>query len=184
MISLPLTRGFETLIDDEDSVRLSEFRFNAMLCMGKFYAASNRLKRIYGSKLLHRVILEAPEGMCVDHINGDTLDNRRSNLRLATHKQNMQNRKKHNCKNPYKGVYEKRSGRYTAMIFDNSKLKYLGVFDSAEEAAKVYDARASIIFGEFARLNFPIIAPPFFAQSAPSNSSNSPVNKSISNIQR
>jgi HNH endonuclease len=162
MISLPLTRGLETWIDDEDSDRLAEFRYSAIPCMGKFYAASTRLKRIYGSVLLHRAIINAPKGMCVDHINGNTLDNRRSNLRLATHKQNMQNRKKHNCKNPYKGVYEKRSGRYTAMIFDNSKLKNLGVFETAEEAAKVYDARAAILHGEFARLNFPVVPSLFF----------------------
>jgi hypothetical protein len=98
----------------------------------------------------------------VDHINGDLLDNRRSNLRIATAAQNMQNRKKwgkagnrpHASK--YKGVsFTHSMKKYQAIIRKDGKLKYLGSFDTEEEAAKVWDENARILHGEFARLNFP-----------------------------
>ena len=110
---------------------------------------------------LHRVMLDAPKGMVVDHINRNGLDNRRSNLRLCTHKENMQNRRA-NSKNStgYKGVRLTKSGKkYIARVcqkLDGKTVEhYLGTYDTPEEAARAYDAKAIELFGEYASLNFP-----------------------------
>ena len=97
---------------------------------------------------LHCLILEAPEGIEVDHINGNGLDNRRANLRLVTVQQNRQNRNKgRNNQTGFKGVtFDKKSGKWVM------SLRVL--FDSAEEAAQVYDQLAVIVYGEHANTNF------------------------------
>jgi hypothetical protein len=106
---------------------------------------------------LHRVILNCPEGMTVDHINGNTMDNRRSNLRLATQSQNQMNRG--SCRgssSQYKGVsHHKLTGKFTAQIRVDGKKRHLGLFASEEEAARAYDVAAIQAFGEFARPNLP-----------------------------
>ena len=99
-----------------------------------------------------------PEGFFVDHINNDSLDNRRANLRLATAVQNACNRKKISSETSSKhiGIYfEKRTGRWTAKIRANGKRLWLGRFTSEIDAAKAYDAAAQKYHGEFAQLNFP-----------------------------
>lgn len=107
---------------------------------------------------LHRLILHAPPGITVDHRNGDGLDNQRSNLRFASRGQNNANRKVRNSTG-FRGV-EKIGRRFSASISQPrtpgvGKALRLGRFDSAEEAARAYDAAAVDRFGEFARLNFP-----------------------------
>lgn len=113
-----------------------------------------------GSKrvLLHRVILERKlgrpleTGEIVDHISGDVLDNRRENLRLATHTENMRNRKiaKHN-KSGYKGVrFISKKKLWRAEITINGKKKHLGYFDTPEHAHQAYCAKAQELHGEFA----------------------------------
>jgi len=89
----------------------------------------------------------------IDHINGDTLDNRLSNLREATHQQNLFNRGANkNNTTGYKGVRKTRSGqKYWAEIKIDRKSKYLGVFDSAELAHQAYCAAAAHLHGEFAK---------------------------------
>jgi hypothetical protein len=107
---------------------------------------------------MHREIMNPPEHLLVDHRNNDTLDNRRANLRLATHSENSYNRPKTKAKttSQYIGIYlEKRTGRWTVKIRANGKRLWLGRFELEIEAAKAYDAAAKKYHGEFARLNFP-----------------------------
>lgn len=104
---------------------------------------------------LHRVIMNAPPGVQVDHINGDTLDNRRCNLRLCTHKENGHNRKLQGGTSKFKGVtWHKRDRKWQAGIRHNGKQIHLGYFNDDVEAARAYDRAARKYFGEFARVNF------------------------------
>ena len=107
---------------------------------------------------VHRLILNPPPDLLVDHVNGDGLDNRRTNIRVATRSQNNANS---NIFNPlgYRGVCLVPSGRFKATISDREraqKSRYIGTFDTPSEAARAYDAAALERFGEFARLNFPL----------------------------
>lgn len=106
---------------------------------------------------MHRLIMNVPIGDArrVDHMNSDTLDNRKLNLRVCTKQQNEFNRKK-NANNPakYKGLtWMKSANKWAARVGHNGKLHYLGCFDSQEDAARAYNAKAAELFGEFAQLN-------------------------------
>lgn len=101
-----------------------------------------------------RVIVAAQKNEVVDHINHDTLDNRRCNLRVCTNQQNSMNQRPQAGKSSkYKGV--SKTIKYQASISYNGKSIHLGVFDDEIEAAKAYDVKAKELFGEFAYLNFP-----------------------------
>lgn len=123
---------------------------------GKFYVegddwTNGRNIRRY----LHRVIMNAPPGVEVDHINGDTLDNRRCNLRFATSTQQKCNQRPRGGTSKYKGVgWHKRDRKWRAQITYHGKQISLGYFDGELGAAFAYDVAARILFGEFARLNF------------------------------
>lgn len=103
---------------------------------------------------LHRLIMGSPEKMMVDHINGNKLDNRKSNLRICNNKENTRNSsvQKRN-KLSAKGVSITHSNTYQAQIQVDGKLKYLGSYKTIKEAADAYDLAAQKYFGEFARLN-------------------------------
>ena len=103
---------------------------------------------------LHRLILEIPIGHVTDHINGNKLDNRRVNLRSATHRQNAQNHKPKGGSSKYIGVRKTKEGKWNARIRNNGKEVYLGNFASETEAAWEHDRAAVEYHGEFARLNF------------------------------
>jgi hypothetical protein len=107
-----------------------------------------------GAVYLHRLILGAGAGQLVDHINGDTLDNRRENLRFATPQQNCVNRTDYAPASGFRGV--SRAGRkWRAIITVRQEVISGGNFATAEEAARWYDGQAAKHFGEFAVLNFP-----------------------------
>ena len=101
---------------------------------------------------LHNAIMRPSNGFVVDHINGDKLDNRRKNLRICTHTENMWNQKKRkNNTSGHKGV-TKRNDLYEAEIRVHGVRHYLGSFDTAKEASRAYQAASKRFHGEFARI--------------------------------
>jgi len=154
MKEIELTYGQVAVVDDRDYEELSEYKWHARI---QSYTGKYRAKR--GGKPkevdMARWIMDCPPHLEVDHINGDLLDNRRRNLRVCTHSENMRNRKlQRNNTSGYRGVsmvYPSR--RFTAQIYDNRRRIHLGTFDTAEDAARAYNAAAMQHYGEFARLN-------------------------------
>jgi hypothetical protein len=107
---------------------------------------------------MHRLVMNAPRGMEVDHINGDTLDNRKCNLRICSRSENLRNASlSGDSTSGFKGVWKKQTGRrqWVAAIYKEGKNRFLGSFASKEEAASRYDKEATRLYGNFARLNFP-----------------------------
>lgn len=124
------------------------------------YAKTERRRNGARTKIyMHRLVLGAVAGQEVDHINRDRLDNRRSNLRLASRWQQSGNTGiRSNNTSGFKGVSLQRSGRWGAWIRIDGRSTALGTFGSPESAACAYDAAARAHFGEFANLNFPEMA--------------------------
>ena len=112
-------------------------------------------KKTSRSQTLHKYILAPPKGVDVDHISGNKLDNRRVNLRLCTHQQNMFNQKKRNTNSTgFTGVsFLKCAGKYEAYVHCGGVKHHLGLFTSLSDAASVRDKAASRLFGDYARLN-------------------------------
>jgi hypothetical protein len=105
---------------------------------------------------MHREIMRPPDGFVVDHIDGNSTNNRRRNLRTCTRRQNLYNSRPRRGKSKYKGVrYEKRTKRWVAEITHRGRKYHLGSFKNEVEAAKAYDRKARQLFGPYARLNFP-----------------------------
>lgn len=154
---VPLTKGFEALIDIDDVDKASGKNWHVKIGKGGLpYAArdvSSATKRRF--EYLHKVVVSAPEGLLVDHRDGNTLDCRKSNLRPATKQQNQTNQKtRSDNSSGYKGVsWAKREKRWFAKITVNGKQKGLGYFNSAEEAYLAYCKAAIDLHGEFARFD-------------------------------
>lgn len=103
---------------------------------------------------MHRLITGAPDGLTVDHINGNGLDNRQCNLRICTLAQNLANREKSNGRHPYKGIWQNPvTNRWGASIQCDGLKHHLGYFDSPEDAARAYNEAATRLHGPFAKLN-------------------------------
>lgn len=157
MVELPLSRNMVTLIDDEDLELVGQYKWYAKDFSNGTYAARNEYrngtKKAPSTLLLHRVLMNARKGQYVDHISRDTLDNRRSNLRVCTNSQNMWNQKiRSTNKTGYRGVSVRPNGRFAARIDANGPHN-LGIFMNKEDAAKAYNEAAIKYHGEFARLN-------------------------------
>jgi hypothetical protein len=160
MITIPLTRGYVAVVDDEDA-HLAALKWSVT---HKTRGAPNIYAHRYiqdcdgkeTHERLHRVIMLAPDGVWVDHIDGDGLNCRRSNLRLVTAWQNAINRRPQaGSASGFKGASIDKGGRWRAGIQVRGKRLGLGCFASPEEAARAYDAAAREHYGEFAWVNFP-----------------------------
>lgn len=169
--TIQLTKGQNTLVDEQDWLELNRHSWNATWdpCGQRFYAQrtiNGPWIRGIGRQVGNRTVRinreikavsdgELPKHAKVDHKNMDSLDNRRENLRVATQIENKRNGSlQRNSSSGFKGVHwHKRDKKWMASIRINRKLKHLGQFCSPEEAAKAYNVAAIDAFGEFARLN-------------------------------
>lgn len=161
---IPLSQGAHAVVSDEDYARVSAHKWSLDkngYAVRKVVVVAADKERRQRKILLHRFILAAPKGLDVDHVNGDPLDNRRDNIRLATRSQNMANSgPRANGRSPYKGVsWHKRDRRWCASIMVVGHKRHLGNFDSERAAALAYDRAAFAAWGEFSRLNFPDALP-------------------------
>lgn len=155
---ISLTRDVFALVDDADYELVKRYTWSALKTTRSYYAV--RCYSIGGGKkrteLLHRVIMDAPAGMQVDHIDSDGLNCRRANMRVCTVKENHRNtRKPLSAKTSrFKGVYwMKQRNKWVAGIYYDNKRRTLGYFDEECAAARRYNEEATRVFGEFARLN-------------------------------
>lgn len=151
---IPLTQGMYAKVDESDFKELSRFVWTA----GRegYAARAGRGSELKGNIAMHRQIMQTPDGMVTDHINGDTLDNRRANLRVCTVAENNRNQTAWRP-NRYKGVFYIPNGKrkWGARVGVDGRAKYLGAYASEREAALAYDTAARALYGPFARLNFP-----------------------------
>jgi hypothetical protein len=154
MALIPLTRGLFATVDDEDASLVSPLKWCASargyaLCVTRIDGSVSQIK-------MHRLILDAPPGMLVDHRDGDPLNNCKSNLRLCTSSENRKNNKTNGNRSVHRGYPKGVSpwrGKYMARIFSDGVATYLGLFSTSQDAANAYDSAAVRLHGEFARLN-------------------------------
>lgn len=153
---IPISNGEFTVVDDEDHADLSTLswhRHKEGYVVHTFWDEDGSGRRRSITLLMHRLVLRAPSFVLVDHWNGDPLDNRKQNLRTATHQENAWNRGKSSGQ-ALKGIYAFRNG-WKARIKRDGQSIYLGLYTNPIHAALAYDEAARQLFGEFARLNFP-----------------------------
>jgi len=157
---IPLTQGKFAIVDPDDYPALAKHKWRLCKTKGKNVLYAERSIRLtngkYSRLLMHRRLITPPPGYCIDHINRNGLDNRRSNLRLATHAQNAWNTRPRFGSSKFKGIcFDKQKRKWRAAIGHNNKRTYLGYFSSERDAAKAYDNAAKIYHASFAALNFP-----------------------------
>ncbi len=149
MREINLTQGKCALVDDEDFESVDAFKWY----FNSGYAVRGTKPRI---GMARSILGETGRNVVVDHINGDTLDNRKTNLRRTTQSKNCINRGKRKSKtsSPYKGVsYVKKHANWMAYICRDNRQHYLGVFKTEVAAALAYNEASTHLHGEFGRLN-------------------------------
>jgi hypothetical protein len=152
---IPLSQNKFALVDEADYADVSRFTWCAVKVRpnqrGEVFYAKRTDTPIY----MHIYILQPPRGMEVDHI-GDSLDNRRSQLRAVDHSKNQMNRYANAGTSKYKGVSKsKYSNKWAARVDAAGRIHHLGYFDDEIDAAKAYDTAARVYQVSHARLNFP-----------------------------
>lgn len=157
MLKIPLTQGKVAVIDEADKELVAGVRWCAVRTGYTWYARN--YSWVQGKRIaldMHRLLLAAPSSALVDHRDRDGLNNTRANLRICTYGQNIANSKP--CGNrQFKGTtFIKRRQKFGATICCKGKRMWIGTFATEEEAALAYDSKAVELFGEFARLNFPV----------------------------
>ncbi len=157
VVKIPLTRGYVAIVDAADADCVLTYRWFAQPNCRNVYAI-RRVRRADGTwttQSLHKFLTGFP---VTDHVNGDGLDNRRSNLREATTGENSRNRRRQsNNASGFKGVaWNKNDRKWRAQVgADAGKRRFLGSYTTAEEAARAYDAAARELYGAYASVNFP-----------------------------
>lgn len=156
MKEIKLTKGQVATVDDVDFVTLNKYKWQAVSRKNTYYA--RRTVKIKGQKIdiyMHTIIVALPKEFWADHKDHNGLNNCRDNLRVATKAQNSYNRSPYsNCWPPYKGVQLSANGKkYHARIRYKGLSTRLGTFDTALEAASIYNEKAKELFGDFAYLN-------------------------------
>ncbi len=151
---ITLSKGFVATIDAEDVELVAQFHWSAKLARNTVYGqradwSSGALRLVR----LHREIMQPPDGMLVDHVSGDGLDNRRANMRIVTAAQNARNQRlKCTSTSGLKGVsFRSDTGRWRACIVLDGKQHALGCFDTKDEAAAAYASASGRLQGEFGR---------------------------------
>ncbi len=155
MKKIKLTQGKYALVDDCDYEMLSQYNWHVKRFQYVLYAA--RQSRIGGKQTtlrMHRLLVNAPKGMEVDHIDGDGLNNQRSNLRIVTHSQNQMNKPKQSRNTSgFKGVYwDKTHKKWKAYITSDGVQKNLGSFKSREDAHQARSQASIAYHKEFAHV--------------------------------
>lgn len=164
LVPIPLTRGYFALIDLADYERVSAIKWRVRITKdGQIYGAAHAPGSGHRGRTIqmHRFIVGAgPGDPRIDHKDGDGLHNWRTNLRPASNAQNIRNQRTHvgPKSSPFKGVSKTRAGKFRAQIMADYKKKNLGEFTEELTAARVYDAAARELHGQFARCNFPLEA--------------------------
>lgn len=161
---IPLTQGYFTVVDDEDHEYLSQFKWRAENAhrADRFPIYATRGVRRQKNKTeresMHRLVIGAKAGELVDHIDGDSLNNTRSNLRIANATGNSRNRRKRRTPttSKYLGVcWNKTAGKWQAGIQANKRQRFLGLFVDEDSAALAYDKAVEELNDEFKKRNFP-----------------------------
>lgn len=155
-MEIQLTSGLVAHIDDEDWDKVKGYKWYSIKMRNTFYVRAT-IPNSGGKKIyLHRLIMDEPEDLMVDHKDGNGLNNKKYNLRECTNAQNQRNKQSTTGSSKYKGVYKKGRGGWTVEINTGGKKGILTItgFHTEEGAAKHYDKLALKYHGEFARLNF------------------------------
>jgi len=160
MKTIPLTKGYEAIVDNEDHDLVSQYTWQVWDYNHRnIYATAT--DRTNGKKTIrmHRLIMNPEDGMEVDHINGNGLDNQRENLRVCSVAENRRNRRSNrNSTSRFVGVsYDKWRGERPSKWAASIGGKRIGYFKTEKEAAQAYDRVAKEKYGEFANLNFSVL---------------------------
>jgi hypothetical protein len=155
---IQLTQNKVALVDDEDFDRLNKHKWYSSKLRNCWYAWRHLGK--HSTIKMHRevLLLVKNDKKQIDHINCNGLDNRKENLRLCNYSENQQNRIKIKGISKYKGVdFSKKRNKWRVRINKDYKIYNLGEFTNEIDAAYAYDIHAMWLFGDFARLNFPLV---------------------------
>lgn len=147
ILSLKLIRDKIVLVDKDDFLKYGKYKWT----FDKYAVRFVKGKKVY----LHRLIMDCPKNMEVDHINGNELDCRKNNMRICTHAENSRNIKlRTDNTSGYKGVsWYKNYDKWLVRVFLNNKKIHIGYFENKNEAVTAYNEAAIKYHGRFARIN-------------------------------
>lgn len=157
-MEIPLTHGKVAFVDKKDYEGLMKFKWHSHESRGTFYAMRNSTKDAQGKThmiRMHRVIMNTPDGMETDHVDGNGLNNTRANLRVCTRSQNAMNKGAYrNNTSGFKGVcFNKRKNKWQAQINIYGNQTHLGYFPTPELAYEAYCNACVTYHGDFGRVH-------------------------------